>query len=138
MNKRKNFFKCALTNFIVFLSCFFMFLYEKVKTAQYSDFPQYISVSFLVFLIVMVLYLPSYGAVCYYSFRKTLYPNVILFCFLVIFFSLLYFYFDIFSLQKTVADFVKICVLLPLIASGISFAFSLVVKFLIYLKEKNI
>ncbi len=133
----KTILKYILINFTMFTICFLLFSWEKAEVSSNVGVPQYISVAFFFFLIIMALYLPIYGCASYVSFRKIIIPNIILYFFLTTFFVLLYFYFDVFTLSKTLLNSFKVCFVTPMIGLAFSCSFSLITKFVLYLSSKN-
>ena len=133
----KTILKYILINLAMVIICFLMFSWEKAEVSSNVGVPQYISVAFFFFLIIMALYLPIYGCASFVSFRKIIIPNLILYFFLTVFFVLLYSYFDVFTLNKTWLNFLKVCFITPMIAVAFSCSFSLITKFVLYLSSKN-
>lgn len=124
-------------NLIMFTIFFLIFFYEKAQAAKYDYIPQYISVAWLLFLLIMILFLPAYGCITYYQSKKIIYPNLILFGFVTVFFVILLFYFEVFTITKTLINCLKICFVLPVLSAALSCLFSLITKYVLYLLSKN-
>lgn len=127
---KKHLLKCMITNLITFALCFLMFYLEKIDVES-NNTPQYTSPAFLFFLIIMLVYLSVYGCVTYVRTRKIILPNLILFGFVTVFVILLLFYFNVFTIPKTLINSFKICFFLPLLSSSFSSLFSLITKFIL-------